>query len=296
MVNSMTGFATRRGTAGGMSWVWDMRSVNGRGLDLRLRLPEGIDGLEQAVRVGVGAAVARGNVTLSLKLERDLAALAAMVNPAALTAALRALATVRSSAEAQGLPLAPATWAEVLALRGVWDGGGGLADSADLGRALLADLPALIVDFNVARAAEGGSLARVFAEQLDRIEALTDEASNLIAARAATQATTLRANLLQVLDAAEGVDAGRVAQELALIAVKSDVKEEIDRLRTHTAAARSLLAEKGPIGRKFDFLTQEFNREANTLCSKAQYPGLTALGLDLKVVIDQMREQVANVE
>lgn len=296
MVNSMTGFATRRGVADAMAWLWDMRGVNGRGFDLRLRLPEGIDGLEAAVRPLVAASVARGNITLSLRLERDPASLAAPVNAGALAAALRALAVVRAAADAEGLPLAPATWAEVLTLRGVWDAGAGAVDAAATVRALLADLPALLDDFNAARAAEGAALAAIIGAQIDRIAALTEEAALLIPARAAAQAAALRTNLEQVLGAADGVDAGRVAQELALIAVKSDVTEELDRLRTHIGAARALLASDGPVGRKFEFLTQEFNREANTLCSKAQHPGLTALGLDLKVVIDQMREQVANVE
>ncbi|MFN4170732.1 MAG: endoribonuclease YicC domain-containing protein, partial [Pseudorhodobacter sp.] len=162
--------------------------------------------------------------------------------------------------------------------------------------ALLADLPALLAEFNASRAAEGAALHAVIAAQLDRVEALTDAAAVAAEARRDSAAQTLRDALARVMEAADGMDPARLAQELALIAVKSDVTEELDRLRAHIAAARALLADADPVGRRFDFLMQEFMREANTLCSKAQSQGLTAIGLDLKTVIDQMREQVQNVE
>jgi uncharacterized protein (TIGR00255 family) len=154
----------------------------------------------------------------------------------------------------------------------------------------------VLADFKAMRAAEGTALQGVIATQLDRIADLLTQARAEAEARQATAGTTLRAAVAKLLEAADGIDPSRLAQELALIAVKNDVTEELDRLTAHVDAARALLAEAGQVGRKFDFLTQEFMREANTLCSKSQSLGLTRIGLDLKTVIDQMREQVQNVE
>lgn len=294
MATSMTGYALRRGQGAGHDWTWELRSVNGKGLDLRLRLPEGIDGLEAAVRVELTKALARGNVSLTLKVQREEGTAALRVNRGALAAVLAALAEVEGAAMDAGVTLAQATQAEVLAVRGVLEMQTGDADAGPLRAALLADLPALIADFKANRAAEGAALAVALAGQIDRIEALTVEARAAAEARRDSAAETLRAQVARVL--AEGVDAGRLAQELALIAVKADVTEEIDRLGAHIAAARALLAEPEAVGRRFDFLMQEFMREANTLCSKAQAQALTRIGLDLKTVIDQMREQVQNLE
>lgn len=294
MATSMTGFALRRGQGAGHDWTWELRSVNGKGLDLRLRLPEGIEGLEAAVRAELTKALARGNVSLTLKVQRDEGVAALRVNRGALAAVLAALAEVEAAAMDAGVTLAQATQAEVLAVRGVLELATGDEDAGPLRAALLADLPALIADFKANRAAEGAALAVALAGQIDRIEALTAEARAAAEARRDAAAETLRAQVARVL--AEGVDAGRLAQELALIAVKADVTEEIDRLGAHIAAARALLADADAVGRRFDFLMQEFMREANTLCSKAQAQALTRIGLDLKTVIDQMREQVQNLE
>jgi uncharacterized protein (TIGR00255 family) len=294
MTVSMTGFAARRGQGAGASWVWDLRSVNGKGLDLRLRVPDWIEGLEAALRADLGKALARGNVSLTLKVEREGAAAPLRLNPAALAAAVAALAEAETVAMAAGVTLAPATGADLLGLRGVLEAGAAEEDTGGLRAAILAELPALIADLNAARIAEGAALAGVIAGQLDRIESLVAEARDEALARREAVARALGDAVARIL--AEGVDEGRVAQELALLAVKQDVTEEIDRLTAHIAAARALLADPGPVGRKFDFLTQEFMREANTLCSKAQAVGLTRVGLDLKVVVDQMREQAANIE
>jgi uncharacterized protein (TIGR00255 family) len=160
----------------------------------------------------------------------------------------------------------------------------------------MADLPPLLEAFSTARAAEGAALAAVLGAQIDLIAALTADAAIEAALRREAMGQTLRDSLDRVLANTAGLDETRLAQELALIAVKADVTEELDRLTAHIAAARALLADPGPVGRRFDFLTQEFNREANTLCSKAQSIALTRIGLDLKTVMDQMREQVQNVE
>jgi len=295
---SMTGFAARRGTIDGYSWVWDLRSVNGKGLDLRLRLPDWIDGLEVAVRAELQKAMARGNVSLSLKVSRDDASGEAgfRLNAAQLAAALAALSRIEALAGDAGLALRPVSAAEVLSLRGVQDQNSEEADPAPLRQALLADLAPLIADFHTSRAAEGAALAVTLAGQVHHIAALTEDAAVESASRAGQQAESLRDTVARLLVVAEAVDETRLLQELALLAVKTDVTEELDRLAAHIDAARLHLADTQPVGRKLDFLMQEFMREANTLCSKAQPIGLTRIGLDLKTVIDQMREQVQNVE
>jgi uncharacterized protein (TIGR00255 family) len=297
MILSMTGFAARKGQALGHVWAWEIRSVNGKGLDLRLRVPDWIDGLEALARAEVQKATGRGNVTLSLKLMRDEAQAGALrLSPAVLASVLEALAQVETAAMARGLTLRQASSADVLALRGVLEADTGEAETAPLRATLLADLPALLADFGAMRAAEGAALAGVIAGQLDQIAALTQAARAEAEARRGSTRAALEEALSRLRGLAEGMDEARLAQELALIAVKQDVTEELDRLEAHVAAARGLLAEPGPVGRKLDFLMQEFMREANTLCSKAQAIALTRIGLDLKTVIDQMREQVQNVE
>ncbi|MEO8241051.1 MAG: YicC/YloC family endoribonuclease [bacterium] len=298
MTISMTGFAARKGQGAGHSWMWDIRSVNGKGLDLRLRVPDWIDGLEQALRGELAKAMHRGNVALTLKVNREGqdGSDALRVNPAALVSVLAALATVEDHAMGEGITLRQASAADVLAVRGVLDASTADFDTGPLRAAILSDLPALLQEFTSMRAAEGAALNAVISAQLDQIASLTATATTEAAARRDTAAATLREALARVLENAEGVDETRLAQELALIAVKTDVTEELDRLNAHIDAARVLLADTGQIGRKFDFLMQEFMREANTLCSKAQSLTLTRVGLDLKTTIDQMREQVQNVE
>ncbi|WP_114965180.1 YicC/YloC family endoribonuclease [Alkalilacustris brevis] len=300
MVNSMTGYATLRGAGEGAEWVWEMRGVNGRGLDLRLRLPDGVEGLEPLVRAELSRRLRRGSVSLSLRLSHGTGGAALRVDAAALEAALAALRQAEAAAARLGLALAPATGAAVLGIRGVLDSSANAAPDAEaLRAALMADLPALLDAFLEMRAEEGRRLAALLTGHLDTVEALTAQAAERAEARRPAMAVALREALAAVMEAAPTADSGRVEQELALLAVKTDVTEEIDRLRAHVAAARDLLvAGQGgaPVGRKLDFLMQEFNREANTLCSKAQDSVLTRLGLDLKAVIDQMREQVQNVE
>jgi len=291
----MTGFATLSGSHAGWAWAWDLRAVNARGLDLRLRLPDWIEGLEAAVRATLGPAAARGNLTLGLRIQKNTSDGAGQLDPEALATILAQIRQIEDIAAAQGVTLAPSSAVDLLAQRRL-SAEAPDADTQPLRAALLAELPDLIAAFDAMRRSEGAALAAVIAGQLDRIAALTAEAADLAEARKDAMAETLRQNLARVMETAETADPDRVAQELALIAVKTDVTEELDRLVAHVAAARTLLAEDGPVGRKLDFLTQEFNREANTLCSKAQSAELTRAGLDLKATIDQMREQVQNVE
>ncbi|MGV8953761.1 MAG: YicC/YloC family endoribonuclease [Cypionkella sp.] len=298
MTVSMTGFAARKGQGAGFSWVWDLRSVNGKGLDLRLRVPDWIDGLEPALKAELSKQLHRGNVSLSLKLTRDETAGtdALGLNTAMLAGVLAALKQIEDAAMHAGVTLGQPTGADVLGVRGVTEAQATDTDPAPIRAALMADLAPLLAEFKAMRATEGRALQGIIAAQLDRIADLLTQAQSEAEARQASAGTTLQAAVAKILGAADGIDPARLAQELALIAVKNDVTEELDRLTAHVDAARDLLAEPGQIGRKFDFLTQEFMREANTLCSKSQSLGLTRVGLDLKTVIDQMREQVQNVE
>ena len=290
----MTGYATRTGAADGVAWTWEARSVNARGLDLRLRLPEGCGDLEPGLRRDLAAGLARGAVTLGLRITRDAAAGSAALDPDRVAGALTRIAQVEAAAAAQGLPLAPSSAADIVNLRLLSDAAPG-DDTLPLD-AIRADTAPLIAALVGMRRAEGAAIGTVIAGQIDRIAQLTEGAATAAAARSEPQAARLKAALTAIGEIADGVDEARIAQELALIAVKSDVIEELDRLRAHVAAARDLLATGGTVGRKLDFLMQEFNREANTLCSKSGDAALTAIGLDLKLVIDQMREQVQNLE
>ena len=296
MIHSMTAFASRTGTLGSASWMWELRSVNARGLDMRLRLPDGLGEVDPHVRAALKAAVARGNLTCSLRVTRDEAARPLQLDTAQLDRVLEALDLVQERAFATGVTLGQPSAADVLGQRGVILQGQDDGDTTELVAALVADLGPLIEAFVAMRAAEGAALKDVLTDQLATIADLTEQAATLAEARRPEQAAALRDIFARIKGEVSEADDARLEQELALIAVKQDVTEEIDRLRAHVAAARDMLTSAGPSGRKLDFLAQEFNREANTLCSKAQNAPLTAVGLELKAVIDQMREQVQNVE
>ena len=300
-VRSMTAFASRQGAAAGASWTWEMRGVNARGLDLRLRLPDGAGALEPTLRARLGERLTRGNVTVGLRLSSgEGGANALALDAEQLDRVLRAFDAVQDRALALGITLAQPTAADVLAQRGVVRSGAAEEETgpaqAEVLAALEADFIPLLDAFCAMRATEGAALARVISGQIDRIAELTEAAAGAAEARRADVEKALSAALARVLQDAGQMPPERIAQELALLAVKADVTEEIDRLRAHVAAARALLAAPAAQGRKLDFLAQEFNREANTLCSKAGAAALTAIGLDLKAVIDQMREQIQNVE
>lgn len=298
MLKSMTGFASATGTLNSWSWAWELRSVNGKGLDLRLRVPDWIDGLEIGLRKALGAVASRGNVTLSLRITREEEAGGTLsVNAGVLQSVLDAMAVIETQAIDAGLSLAPSKASDIVAMRGILDQKVlGEQDTKPLSKALLAQADELISSFDAMRQSEGDALAIVLKGQLSEIEILTTSANETAKLRAVDVAATLQRNMAKIISNTDNLDQDRVAQELALLAVKADITEEIDRLAAHVKAAETLLAEDGPVGRKMDFLMQEFNREANTLCSKAQNAELTRIGLALKVLIDQMREQVQNVE
>ena len=293
---SMTGFASCAGETDGWDWSLELRSVNNKGLDLRLRFPEGYEALEAAARTELQARLARGSVALTFKTSERSGSAAMRVDQRALKAALAALADVEVEASAAGIALTPPRASDILSIRGVVETAGSPPPIAEISAAAAAALPRLLTDLIEMRAAEGRRLAEILSAQLDRIEGLKTEAAAEAELRRDDMKRVVTDALMRVVETTGKTDDDRIAQELAMIAIKSDVTEELDRLSAHISAARELVASGVPVGRKFDFLMQEFLREANTLCSKSGSSALTRIGLDLKVVIDQLREQVQNVE
>jgi uncharacterized protein (TIGR00255 family) len=290
----MTAFASETGRAAQTAWVLEMRGVNAKGLDIRLRLPERLMPQEQAIRGKLAKAFSRGNISVTLRLEDDAGISPVQLDEHVLESYILAAIRVRMMAKNKGLKLSEASAPDYLGLRGVMRSD---MESIPLPETeIMQSLDAAIAGFAAMRASEGAALDGVLRLQLAQIAALTAQAAQLADARKDQVAANLKINLVRIMDNVEGADPDRVAQELALLAVKADVSEEIDRLSAHVSAAEALLGSEGPVGRKLDFLMQEFNREANTLCSKSGSPDLTRVGLDLKALIDQMREQVQNVE
>ena len=295
----MTGFADLAGGTDGFTWVWEARSVNGRGLDLRLRLPEGLEALDAPLRAAAGRRCWRA--ARSPFRSASAAAAPAVSRASIPTRSARAVAGALAAAEvaaAAGLDLAPMTAADLLAVRGVVEiDSGGADDQAERPRRRSPPAASRSSRASPPPAAPRAPPSRRCSPRRSTGSRRWPRAARETAeARAARSAELLRARVEAVLATTAAVDEARLAQELALLAVRADVTEELDRLGAHVAAARGLLAAEGPVGRKLDFLMQEFNREANTLCSKSGSTELTAIGLELKVVIDQMREQVQNVE
>lgn len=294
-LQSMTGFARLDGRSGRHQWAWELRSVNGKGLDLRLRLPPGFERLEVEVRRLASAHFARGNIQATLNIQADETRIEAVVNEAALQAVL----DLRRDLEGKVDP-APLKFDTLLTIRGVVD----FRDVADdpsmleaLDRDILAGLEKAAAAMAAMREAEGAALAAVLLAQVAAVETLV----GLVEADPSRTPEQIRARLdaqlAAILDGTSGtLDRDRLHAEVAILATKADVREEIDRLKSHIAAARDLIRKGGPVGRKLDFLAQEFNRESNTICSKSNSAAVTAAGIELKVVIDQFREQVQNLE
>lgn len=291
---SMTGYARATGTVPGARFACEIRSVNGRGLDIRTRLPAGFDALETDLRQLAGRVLTRGSVTFTLSVERDGAGGEIFVNPQALATVLAAMDGLAQKIDADRPSLDG-----ILALRGVLEQRETPASPEDeevLNAEILGAAARGLDDLAATRRAEGERIALVLEERLDEIAELVERAEThparsreAILARLREQLETLRGQFSEIGD-------DRLAQEALLLATKADIREELDRLTAHLAAARALIAGGGPVGRKLDFLAQEFNREANTLCSKSNAVELTAIGLDLKAAIDQLREQVQNIE
>lgn len=292
-LESMTGFARADGACGGARWVWEARSVNSRNLDLRIRLPNGCDALEPRARALVRERFARGALTLHLALDRAGRKPPVRIDETVLDRLLAAHEAVRART---GAP--PARIEAMMALPGVVVADEEEEDAEARGRrleAMAGSLAEALDALAASRGAEGARLAALVGGHLDDIAALCAAAARAAAAAPGALRAKLAAQLAELLGADPPVSQDRLAQEAALLAARADMREEIDRLDSHVAAARGLLAAGGEAGRALGFLAQEFNREANTLCAKSPSLELTRIGLDLKAAVDRLREQVQNL-
>jgi uncharacterized protein (TIGR00255 family) len=293
-IHSMTGFARREGGDDAASWTWEVKSVNGRSLDVRARLPQGYESLDPAVRSAVTAACARGNLQVNLSIKRGAAPLQLQVNEALLQQVIELMGELETRTAA-----APPRLDGILGLRGILEAVEE-EETAERQAARLklleADLGAALQALVAMRAAEGKRLQDLAGGHIDEIERLATAARSCAATQPETLRQRFKEQLALVLEESGGIAEERIAQELAILAGKADVREELDRLAAHVEAARELLGQGGAVGRKLDFLCQEFNREANTLCSKSADVELTRIGLDLKSAIEQLREQIQNIE
>ncbi|MBN9360110.1 MAG: YicC family protein [Devosia sp. 66-14] len=290
----MTGYARAAGALPGVGFTVEIKSVNGRGLDLRLRLAAGFDVLEAEIRRVIGKSITRGSLTVSLTVDREGEGGRVVVNHQALEAVLEGFRWLESRLDADKPRLDG-----ILALRGVLEQHETALSADDeeaLSAAILTAVAEAVAGLAAARREEGARIAAILSERIDEIAALTKAAEIHPGRSRDAILARLRQQVADLSEASPTLSDERLAQEAVLLATKADIREELDRLGAHIAAARQLLASGGPVGRKLDFLSQEFNREANTLCSKSNDVALTAIGLDLKAVIDQLREQVQNIE
>ena len=293
-LSSMTGFARASGEHQGLFWQWEIKSVNGKALDVRLRLPQGFEALETPVRAALANAFRRGNLQVSLSVSGQLARETVRLNQDILDRLVSAGEALRERIGGEALR------ADVLlSIKGVVEVTTVPEDEAQIERrhaAMLKSFAEALAALAVARREEGERLQTIITQQVNRIAELSEAAR----ANPSRSAEAIRARLAEqvarILETGAALDPDRLHQEAVIADTRADIQEELDRLSSHVEAAHALLASSDAIGRKFDFLAQEFNREANTLCSKAADRSLTLIGLDLKTVIDQMREQVQNIE
>ncbi len=293
-LSSMTGFARGHGLSGSYDWSWEIKSVNAKGLDLRLRLPQGWDAVEAPVRGRAAEQLSRGNVYATLTVERRGVAPVVRVNEPVLAAVLATMRQLGTQLDA-----APPRLDGILALKGVIE----VVDESEREEDRLAAEQAVVAGFVqtlrgliAMRQREGETLGSVLTQRLRQIAELVQRAEVAPGRRPEAIRARLAEQVAMLLDASERLDADRLHQEAILMASKADIREELDRLASHVAQARQLIAAGGAIGRRLDFLAQEFNREANTLCAKSNDVELTNTGLELKSVVEQFREQVQNLE
>ena len=294
MMSSMTGFSREAGSFGAFAWAWEIKSVNGRNLDVRVRVPPGFDAAGEDARKIVSAAIVRGAVQVGLTIQRAEARRSSVrINRDVLMSLVEAL-----QALPPGLAVQPATMDGLLQVRGVVeaDDQDDQAMTAELQAALSQGVKAATASFVAARQQEGSALADVLARQLARMQALVDEVEHHPARTVDAIRARLQSQVAAIMAGSPSVDPARLHQEAALLATKADVREELDRLGAHITASKDLFAQGGAIGRKLDFLAQEFGREASTLCAKANGIALSQIGLELRAVVDQFREQAQNVE
>jgi uncharacterized protein (TIGR00255 family) len=293
-LSSMTGFSRVEGLSGAYAWAWELKSVNGKGFEFRVRIPAGWDGLEIPARARANAALARGTVYGTLTLRREGAGPVVKVNEPVLAAVL---ATIRNLS--QQLDAAPPRLDGILNINGVIE----LADADEDEEVRRLAEAAIVEGFGRAlagllamRRREGEALGRVLAARLSEIDALLQRAEAAPGRSPDAIKARLSEQIALLLDVDRRFDADRLHQEAILIAAKSDIREELDRLAAHVGQARHLLEQGGAVGRRLDFLSQELHRETNTVCAKSNDIELTTIGLELKTVIEQFREQVQNLE
>ena len=299
MVQSMTGFGVVTGESQAHSWTAELRSVNGKGLDIKIRVPDWIDSLEGEVRARLKQLIKRGNVTLTIKLQNDESEQtnSLSLDEGVLSQTLNNIAKIEQLGLDQGVSFTPSKAADLLAIKGIMTNKALSQEQFDtLCSEILTSLDPLYDSFLSSRSSEGAQLLKFLETQLDALRAELGNAKALLGVRDDHMRGLLKTQLAKILENTPQFDAQRMAQEVALIFVKSDVAEELDRLAIHIQAASDLLKAGGAVGRRMEFLMQEFNREANTLCAKAQFSELTSIGLEMKVIIDQMREQIQNLE
>ena len=293
-LKSMTGFGRSAGAFDDTSWHWEVRGVNGRALELRFRMPAGLEALEVKARALLQEKLARGNLTLSLALRRETGALAIRLNEAALAQAVAATERARALAGME-----PASLDTLLSMRGVVEvveGEDSEAAQERLEQALLQGLGTALDQLIAARSAEGARLKSVLADQLRQIADLVGRAAKAPGRQPDVIRARLAEQVNRLVETGGGLTPERLHQEALLLAAKADIQEELDRLTAHIDAADELLDQDQPVGRRLEFLAQEFNREANTICSKAADIEISRTGLELKTVIDQLREQIQNIE
>jgi uncharacterized protein (TIGR00255 family) len=293
-LSSMTGFARSHGVSGTYAWAWELKSVNAKGLDLKLRLPPGWDAIEGPARARGSEALSRGSVFANLAVSRQNAAPVVRVNEPVLAAVLATLKGLSGKVDA-----APPSLDGILSLKGVIE----VSDAEESEEERAAAETAIIAGFTQAlkglaemRRTEGSALGKILTDRLSEIASLTARAEATPGRKPEAIKARLAEKIAELLDGSQRFDADRLHQEAILLATKADIREELDRLVAHVAQGKKLITSGGSIGRKLDFLAQELNRESNTLCSKANDLELTNIGLDLKAVVEQFREQVQNLE
>jgi uncharacterized protein (TIGR00255 family) len=293
-LSSMTGFARSHGISGTYAWAWELKSVNAKGLDLKLRLPPGWDAIEAPARAKGAEALSRGSVFANLTVNRQNAAPAVRVNEPVLAAVLATLKGLAGKVDA-----APPTLDGILSLKGVIevsDAEESEEERAAAEAAIVASFVQTLKGLAEMRRTEGTALGKILTDRLSEIASLTARAEATPGRKPEAIKARLAEKIAELLDGSQRFDADRLHQEALLLATKADIREELDRLVAHVAQGKKLISGGGPIGRKLDFLAQELNRESNTLCSKANDLELTNIGLELKVVVEQFREQVQNLE
>ena len=293
-LSSMTGFARSHGVAGAYVWSWEIKSVNAKGLDLRLRLPPGWDAVEVPARKRTSEELSRGTAYANLSVERKGVALTVKVNEQVLAAVLSTLQALSGKVTA-----APASLDGILALKGVMEVAE--EDESDEARraaeaAVLAGFDKALADLTAMRREEGATLGRLLLARLNEIAALSERAEKAPGRKPEAIKARLAEQVANLLAASQRFDSDRLHQEAIMLAAKADIREELDRLVSHVAQAKKLLSDGGPVGRRLDFLAQELHRESNTLTAKANDVDLTNIGLELKTVVEQFREQVQNLE